>query len=187
VFTIDFTDVSVDTPPGYTDYSLTGLHLHDVDFSANPNTEGGLVVYSQNSAYTYRASFSGNLLVGNTWQTKNFTANLPANVSALSMLVLTETYGGRVTFTFSTGAGDTRTVITTADTTPDFIGFVSDQPIQWVTLDSTDRNFVALDDFSYGEAATPEANTILLGGLGLAALWISRRMGRVQLRSSGRG
>ncbi|MFB3776731.1 MAG: hypothetical protein ACE141_03945 [Bryobacteraceae bacterium] len=187
VFTIDFDDVSVTGQYGYDDYSVTGLQIHGVDFSATPNSEGGLVLYSQSSAYPYRSSFSGNFLVGNTYGTKTFTANLPANVTALALLVLTENPGGTVAFNFT--PTDSYTMVTTSDTTPDFIGFIFDQPVQSVTLDSGNRNFVGLDNFAYaiGDAATPEANSIWLGGAGILALWAARRMRRLRLQPPRRG
>jgi hypothetical protein len=174
VFTIDFEDVAVSDPPGYNDYSVGGLQLHDVGFAANPEESGGLRVCSLGCEQ--RSSFTGNYLRGNTWSTKFFQAALPADAYALSMLVLTDPRGSTVTFSFSTG--DSYVMSTYTDTVPDFIGVLSDEPIQWVRMGSDGTNTVLLDNFAYGEAATPEANTILLGGLGLAALLVSRRLSR---------
>jgi hypothetical protein len=91
------------------------------------------------------------------------------------MLVLTDNRGGKVTFSFSTG--DSKEVQTLNSATPYFVGFMFDQSVDWVKVNS-DQNFTALDDFAYGEAATPEAGTVLLGGIGLAALWAARRLRR---------
>lgn len=179
VFTIDFNDVSVGAN-GFSDYSLTGLQIHEVDFTANPNSEEGLVVYTQASAHTYRASYSGGFLVGNTWQTKTFTADLPASVNALAMLVLTEAPGGTIVFNFT--PNDSYTMVTNSDTTPDFIGFVFDQPVESVTFDSANRNFVGIDDFAYGTVTeTPEAGSIWLAGFGLLALLAARRLRHLRL------
>jgi hypothetical protein len=174
VFVIDFNDVVVPSSPGYVDYSITGLQLHDVTFTANPATDEFYVVDSAFGPDSYRNSFApGNYLRGSTWQTRYFQAALPDNVNALAMLVLTDNRGGKVTFSFSTG--DSKEVQTLNSATPYFVGFTFDQSVQWVKVDS-DQNFTALDNFAYGE--TPETGTILLGGIGLAALWAARRLRR---------
>jgi hypothetical protein len=176
VFTIDFEDVAVPTPPGYADYSLTGLQLHDVTFTADVPVDYLWVIKSGTAEDYYKNAWgAGNFLRGSTWGTRYIQAALPSGVNALSMFVLTNVYGGSVTFSFSTG--DSHVMSTTADTSPDFIGFVFDQPVGWARLD-TNQNFTALDNFAY--AQTPEANTIWLLGVGLAALLIARRLRRLR-------
>jgi hypothetical protein len=80
--------------------------------------------------------------------------------------------------TFS--SGDSRTV-SVPTTVPVFAGFTFDTPITSVQFSSSTGNgyYAALDDFQYNQVAeTPEANTVLLGGLGLASLLFARRLRR---------
>jgi hypothetical protein len=177
VFTIDFEDVSVDNPPGFNDYSIGGLQLHGVDFQANPESAEGLEVCS---VCEQGDSFAGNYLRGNTWGTKFIQATLPTDAYALSLLVLTDPRGSTVTFTFSTGS---YVMTTYSDAVPDFIGFISDVPLQWVRIGSDATNTVLVDNFAYGalaEADTPEPGTLLLGGLGFAALAAARLLRRAR-------
>ena len=172
VYTIDFNDIAVSG--NYNDYSITGLHLHNVDFTADVPVDYLWVIRGGTTDDVYNSWGAGNnFLRGSTWGTRYIQAALPEGVFALSMQLLTNVYGGTVTFNFSTG--DTYVMSTTNDTSPDFIGFVFDQPVEWVRLDSN-QSFAALDNFAYAE--TPEANTVLLGGIGLVALWVARLLRR---------
>ncbi|HSW50851.1 MAG TPA: hypothetical protein VLH09_11785 [Bryobacteraceae bacterium] len=183
VFTIDFSGVVVPDVPGYVDYSIGGLQLHNVDFRANPEALEGVQVCSLGCEQ--RNSFSGNYLRGNTFGSKFFQATLPADVYALSMLVLTDPRGSTVTFSFS--SSETKVMTTYTDTVPDFFGVISDQAIQWVRMESDGTNTVLLDNFAYGEAAVPEANSIWLAGAGILTLWAARRLRRLRLQPVRRG
>jgi hypothetical protein len=183
VFTINFDDVINPNPPGFVDYSFSGLKLHDVTFTDTAHDEGQLIVATGYGADSFGFSFAGNYLRGNTWGDKSIIVTLPGNVYALSMVVLTGGIGGPIqagTVTFSFPAAESFPISIGADATPDFIGFISDQPIGSLTIGSTE-NATALDNFSFGQTTVdpaPEANTLLLGGIGMALLLVVRRLRR---------
>lgn len=177
VFTIDFNDVAV-PPSGFIDYSTTGVQLHDVTFTANPATEGGLQVGNLASGCYANAFGTGNyFLCGNTYDAKYFEAALPANVTAVAMNLLPSPYGNPVTLSFS--SGDTQVIPALPNTTPVFAGFVFGQPISSVRFESTSF-FIGVDNFSYSQIEeTPEASTLLLAGAGLISLLLARRLRRL--------
>ena len=174
VFTINFNDVDVPNPPGFVDYSITGLQLHDVTFTANPAAAGGIEVGNISGGCGANAFGADNyFLCGNTWDVKYFQAALPSNVIAVAMNLLPVSYGNPVTMSFS--SGNTQVIPALTSATPVFAGFIFDQPVSWVKIEAT-SNYTALDNFSY--AQTPEASTLLLAGAGLLSLLLARRLRR---------
>ncbi len=176
VFTIDFNDVSVNNPPGYVDYSATGVQLLDVTFTANPASDGGIQVGDMASGCISQGFGAGNyFLCGNTWGSKYFEAGLPAAVTAVAMNLQPAPYANSITLTFS--SGDSQVIPALGSQTPVFAGFVFTQPITSLTFESGGANFIGVDNFQYNQLEeTPEAGTALLGGLGIVSLVMARRM-----------
>ncbi len=92
------------------------------------------------------------------------------------------TTGRTVLVTMWDGASilDSHSVPTFARPTEAFLGVISDTPITSVTF-SASGGYTLMDNFAYSQVAadpTPEAGTLLLGGIGLAALWGAMRLRR---------
>ena len=175
VFTVHFNDVVVPASPGYVDYSVTGVQLHDVSFTAIPATADGIQVGNLPTWCYANAFGAGNyFLCGNTYGAKYFEAALPPEVVGVGMRLLPVPFSNSVSFAFS--SGDTQVVPALASASPVFVGFIFDQPISWVRFESANANSIAVDDFSY--ASTPEASTLLLAGAGLFSLLVAKRLRR---------
>jgi len=173
VFTINFDDPAVTT---YADYTTTGLQIGGVTFTG----QDLLRVYDADwagSGHGVPAAWTGDYLMGSGWG-KYVQVTLPANVYAVAAEVFSIPFGYQMSFSFSTN--ESYGPVATLSNDKKFVGFVSDQPLQWVRL-SAATGYTAMDNFSYSQMemeATPESSSLLLAGLGLASLLVARRLRR---------
>jgi hypothetical protein len=185
---------SLGTPAGapYT----TGLVIGDgTTFYGAANGTGQLWVYNQTPGpgnyYNYG---SGSILVGPVYQGGSFipyiNITLPFPVTSVGFNIMTVGTGG---ISFNAQINNGTVVYTSAPTFAwsatnpqlQFFGFTttSDSPITSLLLSlptSAMFTYPALDNFSYGNAAsapsdTPEACTLLLIGMGLVGMRLFRR------------
>lgn len=171
VFTIDFNGLA----PNTTYYTADGLTLGGIKFVGD-QLDGTYFLEAHDSAQGPSYNWgSGAYIVGSGWWTKYIQASLPANVTAVAADVMTNSAGHDVTVTLSTGGP--YTVSTFANPTHAFIGFTSDTPIDWIRF-SAAGSYTVIDNFSFGSVATPELDTRVLAGFGLAGLWLARRLRR---------
>jgi hypothetical protein len=174
IFTIDFEGLATPSSPG--NYSTSaGLTLTGVTFVGD-NLDGTYFLRTYDSATggTYNWA-SGDYILGSGWGVKYITVSLPSNVMAVAADVMTNAPGNNVTVTLSVGGS--HVVHTFANPTHAFIGFTSDIPIEWIRF-SAANSYTVIDNFSFGTLATPELDTRVLAGFGLAGLWLARRLRR---------
>ena len=171
VFSINFDDPAVTT---FADYTATGLKISDVTFTGQDQ----LRVYDADwagSGHSVPAAWTGDYLMGSGWG-KYVQASLPTGVYAVAVEIFTIPFGYQMNFSFSTG--ESYGPVSTLPNDKKFVGFVSDQPLEWVRLSAV-TGYTALDNFSYSQMeATPESSSLLLAGLGLASLLVARRLRR---------
>jgi hypothetical protein len=174
VFTIDFEGLAT-TSVNPTYNTADGLTLGGIKFVGD-NLDGTYYLQAFDSAMGGSYNWaSGDYILGSGWGVKYIQVSLPANVTGAAADVMTNSAGHDVTVTLSTGGP--YTVSTFANPTHAFIGFTSDTPIDWIRF-SAAGSYTVIDNFSFGSVATPELDTRVLAGFGLAGLWLARRLRR---------
>ena len=172
VFTIDFNGYGQGYAPYYVDYSTGGgITLGGVNFVGFTGITDEYRLEVDNPGRDSGDWGSGDYLRGG-WAPSYVLVTLPGSGStAVGFNLMSYPNAKVVLVTFSTG--DSRSVSTFTRPTQAFLGAISDTPITSVSF-STSGGYTLLDNFQYEE--TPEADTVLLGGLGLAALVFARRL-----------
>jgi hypothetical protein len=170
--TVDFNGYGLAYAPYYTDYSTGGgLTLGGVNFLGyggeqyflqvdNPAADSG----NWNSGDYLRGGYSPGYIV----------ATLPGT-GALAVAFELMSFPNGKTISVTPSSGDPYNLPTSARPNRTFLGLVSDTPITSVRF-SAPGGYTLLDNFQYEQI--PEGSTLLLGGLGLAALWVGRRLRR---------
>jgi hypothetical protein len=174
VFTIDFEGLA--TPSVNPTYNTAaGLTLNGVTFVGD-QLDGTYYLQAFDSAMGGAYNWaSGDYILGSGWGVKYIQITLPANVMGVAADVMTNASGHDVTVTLPTGGP--YTVHTFANPTHAFIGFTSDTPIDWIRF-SASGAYTVIDNFSFDALTTPEPDTLILAGLGLAGLWLAKRLRR---------
>jgi PEP-CTERM motif len=146
-----------------------------IDFVGAFNPSGNYleVVNSSLSAYfNYQSGASLDSGLSSAVVQPYIIANLPANITAIGLDVMT--YGNNVPVTLTISDG-TSVVVNTALLQQSFYGFTFAAPVSWLKISvpgSPNSTSVLMDNFTIGTAdvAAPEPATLLLIGFGLVLL-----------------
>ena len=181
IFTIDFEGLATAAIPG--NYSTAGGYTMGGLQFIGLTPPGSYYLYAQDPAGSQNYTWgSGDVLMGPNaaWGGGYIQVNMPSGgVTSFGTNIMTHTpFAAQIVGTLSTG--DTRTVNTFSNPNPAFVGFTSDAPITFVRLAPV-NGAPMIDNFSYGAAAqeTPEADSLILGGVGLLGILLGRRVRRL--------
>ena len=154
------------TPQGLT---VSGVNIVGVQEGGGNN----LAVYAENNA---SVSWSGNVLEG-PYGPGYVVATLPGGVTAVSTQLATWGPGNDVLVTLN----GIESFTVHAIHTPTWVGFTSNTPITSIQFAATSSK-PEIDNFSFGSFSpadsVPEPDTVFLGAIGLAGLWLGRRLRR---------
>ncbi|MEO7145260.1 MAG: hypothetical protein ABI165_17330 [Bryobacteraceae bacterium] len=140
---------------------------YDGSVSAN-----ALAVDNETAGFAFWGSVSPNAIliehVNAPNSTSYITVNLPANTTAVGLDLMTAfSYAQTVSVTPSNGVG-TFNIPTKNNPTETFWGLTTDTPIGSLQIQVPTGTYdVVLDNFTYGQADTPEVMTLILIGTGL--------------------
>ena len=176
VTTITYEGLVGGFPAQYADYSTAGgLTVSGVNFvGVDENANNNLRVWAE---YAANVSWSGSVLEG-PMGPGYVLATLPNNITAVAVELMS--YPTRNSITVTLNGAESFTVPTSNSAT--WVGFTSNTPISTIRFAATSSK-PEIDNFSFGSYnspadSVPEPDTIVLGAIGLAGLWLGRRLRR---------